>query len=78
MPPQPVSHEAALVHREAMKVRKIQEAAEAAGSDFWESVEADPNFDYDDWVVKHAESSLLVSKASDNHKLHHNEDFHLQ
>ena len=37
------------------QVRKIQEAAEAAGSDFWESVEADPNFDYDDWVVKHAE-----------------------
>ena len=60
------------------QVRKIQEAAEAAGSDFWETAETDPNFDYDDWVVKHAESSLLVSNASDNHELHHNEDFHLQ
>ena len=57
MPPKPVSIEAAKTHREAMKVRRIQEAtAEEKGlPNGWEGVEADTSFDYDQWVVANAE-----------------------
>ena len=57
MPPKPVSILAAETHREAMKVRRIQEAtAEEKGlPNGWEGVEADPSFDYDQWVVDNAE-----------------------
>ena len=57
MPPKPVSIEAAKTHREAMKVRRIQEAAaeEKGLPNGWEGVEADTSFDYDQWVVDNAE-----------------------
>ena len=57
MPPKPVSIEAAKTHREAMKVRRIQEAAaeEKGLPNGWQGVEADTSFDYDQWVVDNAE-----------------------
>ena len=51
MPPKAVSIEAAERHREASKVRRLQEAVFEFD---WDKVEGDDTFDYDQWVIDNA------------------------